>query len=230
MSFVNKVTENSDDKKFLCYIIAKLIPDLNDLSMSELTNMLKFVSKAVGTIANTENQAETASNEVHNLALKLERPVITKMMENLEDDIKNGFVIEKFNKVKKTNQKVNEIEQYSLALQQLRSRLSLYNQFKKSLTGLSEIDQTELRLDQKLERNFVRQTITRIREIENVMGGLNEYCVFDTTRENPSEEQLRFDELVNPAPLIENALSKQFNEVKENFIEAKSDEYTNEIN
>jgi len=76
----------------------------------------------------------------------------------------------------------------------------------------------------------VRQIITRIREIENMMGGPNEYCVFDTTRENPSEEQLRFDELVNPPPLSENALSKQFNEVKENFIEAKSDQYTNEIN
>ena len=43
MDFVNKVTNSVEDKQLCCFVIAKLIPNLEDLSFAEIENMLEFV-------------------------------------------------------------------------------------------------------------------------------------------------------------------------------------------
>lgn len=44
MDYVNIKTSSPEEKQFFCYLVANLIPDMNDLSFSEISNMLNIVN------------------------------------------------------------------------------------------------------------------------------------------------------------------------------------------
>ena len=47
MDFVNQTSSNPGEKQFTCYLIANLIPEINDISFLEIQNVLDVVQEGL---------------------------------------------------------------------------------------------------------------------------------------------------------------------------------------
>ena len=91
MDFVNRISKSQQEKQLCCYIIAKLVPDLDNLSFSEIDNMLEMVGHGI-TKTSTHSYEDDKNTELYDfLKLKLTKTNLEKMMETACSDSSAEF-------------------------------------------------------------------------------------------------------------------------------------------
>ena len=175
MSFLDRSCKSESQKQLSCIIIAKLIPDLESVNFSDLTEMLQVVSDGVSRFEES-NLDQTNAGKIlcQYVKLKLKKQNIELM---IKKQAKEKFA--EFSKVPNDlDSKIEAISNLKEKLALMKRQLSLYNLYKRELRQLSQDEEakrlvkvSELKLDHGAEINFVENVMRKICEAEKANSG-----------------------------------------------------------
>lgn len=158
-----------------CIIIAKLIPDLESVAFTDITEMLQVVSDGVSRFEETNLDKTNAGKILSQyVKLKLKKQNIELMMKK---QAKEKFA--EFSKIPNDlDSKIEAISTLKEKLVLMKRQISLYNLYKSELKQLSSdleaqklIKVSDLKLDHQAEISFVENILKKIGEAEKANSG-----------------------------------------------------------